>query len=79
MPEKTYGPANDSPEVLIEIRAAELASKDRWWQGIKFDSESYGMLCYHNGGTPGDDGDGGCSRFAADEWAGWLARVIALE
>lgn len=71
------GPANDTPEVLVEIRAAELAEQHDWWSDPDHDPESYGALCYHNGGTPGADGDGGCSTFADDEQAGYLACVIA--
>lgn len=73
----SLGPANDTPEVMIEIRAAELASLVQWWERDEFESESYGAMCFHNGGTPGDDADGGCSLYADDEHAGYLARVIA--
>jgi hypothetical protein len=74
----TTSPANDTPDVLIEIRAAELASiGDGWWNEPGMESEMYGVLQYHNGGTPGADDDGGCSKYADDEWAGWLACEIA--
>jgi hypothetical protein len=74
----SLGPANDTPEVCVEIRAAELvALGDEWWNGRKYVDESRGVLCFHNGGTPGDDDDGGCSEFADEEWAGYLARCIA--
>jgi hypothetical protein len=72
------GASNDGSEaVQIEIEAARLADKDKWWDAPAFESASYGVLCFHNGGTPGDDEDGGCSKYAQDEWTGYLARVIA--
>ena len=75
------GPANDGGEhaasVAVEKRAAELSLIPHWERDPAYDSESYGLLCYENGGTPGDDDDGGSSKYADDEWAGYLARVIA--
>jgi hypothetical protein len=74
----SLGPARDTPEVCVEIRAAELAVLGHaWWDAREYESESYGVLCFHNGGTPGDDDDGGCSYYADAEWAGYLARCIA--
>lgn len=75
----SLGPANDdSPHVEIEIRAAELAAYPdaSWVDDPAWESCSYGVLCFHNGGTPGDDEDGGCADFAFDEWVGYLAAAI---
>ena len=77
IPAGSLGPANDAPDVLVEIRAAELAAMPTgWWNHSAMESESYGVLKYHNGGTPGVDSDGGSSAQADDEWAGWLACEI---
>lgn len=74
----SLGPSNDAPdEVQVEIDAAMLAASGPWWNDPAHDSESYGFLCWQNGGTPGDDEDGGCSTYAQDEWVGYLAAVIA--
>lgn len=74
----SFGPAvDDAPAVQIEIRAAYLASIPKWWDDEQYESESYGALQWHNGGTPGDDNDGGSSAKADDETAGYLACVIA--
>lgn len=67
---------SDETPVAHEIRAAELALIDGWYNERRFESESYGALCFMNGGTPGDDDDGGNSDNAADEWAGFLAQAI---
>jgi hypothetical protein len=72
-----WGESNDDDErVAIEMRAAEIAPNDRWYDEPRFEFESYGALCFMNGGTPGNAGDGGNSDHASDEWAGYLAQVI---
>lgn len=63
--------------VQIEIDAARLARIDRWWDDPKFESQSYGALQFHNGGTPGCDNDGGSSANEVDELVGWLACQIS--
>lgn len=73
------GAANDDDErVRIEIGAAELAAfpDASWVDDPAWESCSYGVLCFHNGGTPGCDDDGGCSLFAEAEWVGYLAAAI---
>lgn len=73
----SLGPSDETP-VAYEVRTAELALIDGWYNERRFESESYGALCFMNGGTPGDDDDGGCSDSAADEWAGFLAQSIRM-
>ena len=57
-------------------RLREVRREDAYSAHVR-EAESYGALCFHNGGTPGDDDDGGSSEWVADEWAGFLARCIA--
>lgn len=79
-PGESLGPSNDADEaVQVEIRAAELATVESWFDMpmYEYESESYGALQFHNGGTPGDDDDGGSSWHATEEHVGWLARAIA--
>ena len=59
------GPANDTPEVLVEVRAAAIVASEMPLP----DDEWAGWLCHAYDdmiGAPARDG----------EWAGWLARVI---
>lgn len=85
------GLANDAPpEVQIEIRAAILTESVAAWADAKGDDErrdafanlasegeEYGAIIFYNGGTPGDDSDGGYAADMAAEWAGYLACAIA--
>jgi len=73
-----WGPANDTPEVLVEIRAAEIAA--RWIAPVSgFDdgpaelsiAEDIGWLFSIGCPDPGRDAPNDPA-----EWSGWLAREI---
>jgi hypothetical protein len=77
-------------QVAIEVRAAELADSVAEWAdaggdderrdafaNLASEGEEYGAIIFYNGGTPGDDSDGGYAADMAAEWAGYLACAIA--
>jgi hypothetical protein len=75
----TLGPANDTPEVLVEVRAAEIAAGvdvETGHTALMAEDEMGGWVMWHGGfhypGTSSKD----WAPISGGAQAGWLAREI---